>query len=92
MRSAFEAALKFCKEDHRGGSRAIIEHQSVADRLMEIKMRTDAARALTWKAISGIQGGPGGWESRLEGALEAKIWCSEQAPRVVLEAMSVVGM
>jgi nitroalkane oxidase len=92
MRSAFEAALDFCKKDTRGGKEAIISHQSVSDRLIDIKIRVDAGRTLTWRALSGIQNGPGNWESRLEGALEAKIWCSDQAPKVVLDAMSVVGM
>lgn len=70
----------------------IINHQSVADKLIDMKMKVDAARLMTWKALAGIEKGPGGWESRLEAALEAKVWCSDQAPKVVLDAMSVVGM
>lgn len=92
MRSAFEAALKFCKDDTRGGAVSIINHQSVADKLMDMKMRVDAARLLTWKALSGIENGPSGWENRLEAALEAKIWSSDQAPKVVVDAMGVVGV
>ncbi|KAF2876767.1 putative acyl-CoA dehydrogenase [Massariosphaeria phaeospora] len=92
MRAAFEAALKFCKEEKRGGTASIIERQSVSDRLVDIKMRVETARMLTWKALSGIEHGPGSWEQRLETALEAKIWCSEQATRAVVDAMSVVGM
>ncbi|KAF2796546.1 putative acyl-CoA dehydrogenase [Melanomma pulvis-pyrius CBS 109.77] len=92
MRAAFEAALKFCKEDKRGGTVPVIQHQSVADKLMDIKMRIEAARALTWKALSGMERVTGTWESKLEIALEAKIWCSDQAPRAVMDAMAVVGM
>ncbi|KAF2711743.1 acyl-CoA dehydrogenase NM domain-like protein [Pleomassaria siparia CBS 279.74] len=92
MRAAFEAALRFCKEDSRGGTKKIIEHQSVADKLMDIKMRIEAARALTWKALSTAERGDVSWEAKLEICLEAKIWCSEQAPKAVLDAMAVVGM
>ncbi|KAF2739453.1 hypothetical protein EJ04DRAFT_519531 [Polyplosphaeria fusca] len=92
MRSAFDAALAFCKTDTRGGTVPIIQHQSVADKLIDIKMRVEAARALTWKALSGIEKGPGGWENRIETALEAKVWCSEQVTKCVVDAMSVVGM
>jgi alkylation response protein AidB-like acyl-CoA dehydrogenase len=57
-------------------------------------MSIEAARALTWKAMSGLESTDDdiNWQQRLEIALEAKIWCSEQAPKVVLECMSVVGM
>ncbi|KAF2477868.1 acyl-CoA dehydrogenase NM domain-like protein [Lindgomyces ingoldianus] len=92
MRAAFEAALKFCKADARGGTVPIIKKQSVADKLIDIKMRVEAARALTWKALSTLENGPCGWENKLEIALEAKIWCSDQAPKAVVDAMSIVGM
>ncbi|KAI0156031.1 acyl-CoA dehydrogenase/oxidase [Pestalotiopsis sp. NC0098] len=92
MRSAFDAALHFCKTDTRGGTVPIIQHQSVADKLMDIKMRVEAGRLLTWKALAGIEKGPGGWDNRLETALEAKIWCSEQVTKCVVDAMGVVGM
>lgn len=92
MRAAFESALQFCKTDTRGGSVPIIQHQSVADKLMDIKMRVEAGRLLTWKALSGIEKGPGEWGNRLETALEAKIWCSEQVTKCVVDAMSTVGM
>ncbi|KAF3004662.1 hypothetical protein E8E14_001110 [Neopestalotiopsis sp. 37M] len=92
MRAAFESALQFCKTDTRGGTVPIIQHQSVADKLMDIKMRVEAGRLLTWKALSGIEKGPGEWGNRLETALEAKIWCSEQVTKCVVDAMSAVGM
>ena len=92
MRAAFEAAIKFCKEDKRGGTVPIIQHQSVADKLMDIKMRIEAARALTWKAISTVERQDLSWETKLEICLEAKIWCSDQAPKAVVDAMAAVGM
>ncbi|KAF2268604.1 acyl-CoA dehydrogenase NM domain-like protein [Lojkania enalia] len=92
MRAAFEATLVFCKEDKRGGTVPIIQHQSVSDKLMDIKMKVESARMLTWKALSGIEKGPGNWENKLETALEAKIWCTDQAPKAVMDAMAAVGM
>jgi hypothetical protein len=94
MRHAFDAALSFCKTDARGGTELTIEHQSVADRLIDAKMVIEAARALMWKAMSVLESAEESitWQQRLEIALEAKIWCSEQAPKVVLGCMSVVGM
>ncbi|KAF2195287.1 hypothetical protein K469DRAFT_649049 [Zopfia rhizophila CBS 207.26] len=92
MRATFEAALAFCKSNTRGGTVPILERQGVADKLIDIKMKVEAARALTWKALSVIEKGLGVWESRLEIALEAKIWCSDQAPKAVVDAMGIVGM
>ncbi|KAF2115287.1 acyl-CoA dehydrogenase/oxidase [Lophiotrema nucula] len=95
MRSAFESALKFCKSETRGGKSPIIDHQSVSDRLINMKMRVEAARSLVWKALWGVEqvmGGKGKWENALEVCLESKIWCSEEVTKVVLEGMAVVGM
>ncbi|KAL6167804.1 hypothetical protein ACJQWK_07204 [Exserohilum turcicum] len=93
MRHAFEAALAFCKNEFRGGKVAVLQHQSVSDRLIDAKMKIEAARALTWKAMSVLESKESvPWEQRLEIALEAKIWCTEQVTKVVLECMSVVGM
>lgn len=44
QRAIFNAALDFCKRETRGGATAIGNHQSVADLLMNIKMRTEASR------------------------------------------------
>jgi nitroalkane oxidase len=92
MRHAFETALKFAKDDSRGGSVPVIERQSVADLLINIKMRIETSRLLTWKALSAIENGPGDWNARLEMALQAKIFASDAAPEVVIDAMKVVGM
>lgn len=94
MRHAFEVALSFCKSNACGGTEPIIEKQSVSDRLIDAKMKIEAARALTWKAMCVLDSTEQAlrWEQRLEIALEAKVWCSDIAPKAVLECMSVVGM
>lgn len=43
-RAAFDAALEFAKTDTRGGTGPIIQHQSVADLLIDIKIRTETSR------------------------------------------------
>ncbi|KAH7360890.1 acyl-CoA dehydrogenase domain-containing protein [Rhexocercosporidium sp. MPI-PUGE-AT-0058] len=87
MAAAFEAALTFAKSDSRGGAQALLARQSVSDILMNVKMRTDAARAMTWVAASAWDNGRGG-----ELALETKIYCSELAVQVVTDAMLAVGV
>jgi nitroalkane oxidase len=92
MRYTFEAAMKFAKNDTRGGSVPILQHQSVSNILMDIKMRTDVSRLLTWKALHCMQNGPGDFKARLELCLEAKIFCSENAVTSVTDAMRAVGI
>ena len=87
MAAAFEAALRFAKSDTRGGAEPIINHQSVSNLLIDIKMKTDASRFLTWKAAHALDSGLGG-----ELALEAKIFCSDSAVKAVTDAMSAIGM
>ena len=87
MAAAFEAALEFAKSDTRGGAQPIMNHQSVADLLMDLKMKTDASRFLTWKGAHALDNGMGG-----ELALEAKIYCSDNAVKAVVDAMSAIGM
>lgn len=87
MSVAFQAALSFAKSDARGGAQGLLTRQSVSDLLMDIKMKTDAARFLTWKACHALESGKGG-----ELAYEAKIYCSDLAVKAVVEAMSAVGM
>jgi alkylation response protein AidB-like acyl-CoA dehydrogenase len=72
----------------------IIEHQSVSDRLIDVKMKIEAARAVTWRAMSVLESKEEGigWDARLEVACEAKVWCSELVGGVVEGCMSVVGM
>ncbi|KAH8602290.1 acyl-CoA dehydrogenase/oxidase [Bisporella sp. PMI_857] len=86
MAAAFEAALAFAKSDTRGGAEPIFGRQSVADLLMDVKMRIDAARFLTWKACHALDSGLGG-----ELSLQAKIYCSDLAVKSVVDCMSAVG-
>ncbi|KAK7535863.1 acyl-CoA dehydrogenase/oxidase [Phyllosticta citribraziliensis] len=92
MRAAFDAAIKFAKDDSRGGSVPILERQSVADLLMDVKMRTETSRLLTWKALHALEKGPGDWKARLELALQAKIYSSEASVQSVVDAMKAVGI
>lgn len=92
MRAAFEAALRFAREDTRGGSVPILARQSVADLLIDVKVRIEAARLLTWKALHVVENGPGEWKARLELALEAKIFSSDAAVKSVVDVMKAVGM
>ncbi|KAK8156193.1 acyl-CoA dehydrogenase/oxidase [Phyllosticta citrichinensis] len=92
MRAAFDAAIKFAKDDSRGGNVPILERQSVADLLMDVKMRTETSRLLTWKALHALEKGPGDWKARLELALQAKIYSSEAAVQSVIDAMKAVGI
>jgi alkylation response protein AidB-like acyl-CoA dehydrogenase len=87
MRAAYEAALKFSKQDTRGGAEPIIGRQSVSNLLMNVKMNCDASRALTLAAAHAVETGRGA-----EMALEAKIFCSDIATKSVVDAMSAVGV
>jgi alkylation response protein AidB-like acyl-CoA dehydrogenase len=94
MRHAFDAALSFCRSDMRGGTKRIIEHQSVSDGLIDVKMTIEAARAVTWRAMSVLEHKDEnvGWDARLEAAVGCKVWCSSQVVGVVEKCMGVVGM
>lgn len=92
MRAAFDAALEFAKGDNRRGAVPLLERQSVADLMINIKMQTEACRALTWKAANSIQNGPGDYNSRRELALSAKVYCSDAAVKACIEAINVVGV
>jgi alkylation response protein AidB-like acyl-CoA dehydrogenase len=72
----------------------LVEHQSVSDSLISVKMSIDAARALTWRAMSIIERPDESvsWPSRLESAVQAKVWCSEQVVWAVEKCMGVVGI
>lgn len=92
MRATFEAALSFAKKDTRGGTVPILQRQSVANLLQDIKMRTDSCRLLVWKALSCLENGPGGFAARQELCLETKIFASELCVTSVTDAMKAVGM
>lgn len=99
MRHAFETALAYAKKEKRGGIEPIIMHQAVSERLIDVKIKIDAARAVTWRAMSILErlqaegeGGNVKWDSALEAAVAAKIYCSDMCVGVVETCMAVVGM
>ena len=91
-RNAFEAALAFAKSDDRGGSVPIILRPTVADRLVDIKIRCDTSRLICWKAVDCLDNGPGDMVSREEICLEAKIHATDACVDCCTDAMKVVGM
>lgn len=92
MRAAFDAALAFAKGDKRRGAADLLTRQAVADLLSNVKMQTEACRALTWKAANCLENGPGDYNARRELALAAKVYCSDACTKAVTEAINVVGM
>lgn len=92
MRAAFDAALAFAKRDNRNGAVPLLERQAFADLLSGIKMRTEACRALVWKAAHAMVNGPGDYDARRELALAAKIYASEASVKACTDAVNAVGM
>ncbi|KAK1242533.1 hypothetical protein MKX08_005345 [Trichoderma sp. CBMAI-0020] len=89
MRAAFEAALKFAREDSRRGTVPVIERQSAADLLINAKLKIDTSRILVWKALDGVEKGTGDDRSRYEACLQAKIYCGDQAVAAVWDTMQL---
>ncbi|KAF5019515.1 hypothetical protein F66182_8457 [Fusarium sp. NRRL 66182] len=92
MRAAFDKALAFAKSDTRGGSKPILEHQSVADKLIDCKMRIDTSRLIVWKAVSALDNPTLDWKVKLEMSMQAKIYATDAAVDCVVDAMKAVGM
>ena len=89
MRAAFDAALDFARSEKRGGVHPIIEHQAVGYALADAKTTIEAARYLSWRACHALDmQAPGADEL----AIEAKIFGSEAAVRVITDLMRVVGI
>jgi alkylation response protein AidB-like acyl-CoA dehydrogenase len=89
MRAAFQFALSFAKRERRGGIQQIIQHQAVGYALADAKTTIEAARALSWHACHAIDtAAPGA----LELAIQAKVFGSEAAVRVIADLMRVVGI
>ncbi|KAM5364071.1 hypothetical protein ACJZ2D_011688 [Fusarium nematophilum] len=63
MRTTFKTALNFAKSDTRRGSKPIIEHQSVADKLIDCKLRIETSRLLTWKAAHSLDNNGLDWHA-----------------------------
>ncbi|KAL4930426.1 acyl-CoA dehydrogenase family protein [Aspergillus undulatus] len=91
QRAVFEAALAFSKNT-RGGTVPIAQHQAVGDLLINIKMRTETSRLLTWKAAHCLTFGPREHAQRREHALLAKVHCAEAAVQSCLDAINLVGV
>lgn len=88
-RHAFEIALRFARDDTRGGSVPIIQHQNVASILSDMKARIEAARYLTWKAVWNFDKSAGRHQ---ELPILNKVFSSELMVGVITDAMRVVGV
>jgi len=89
MRAAFDFALNFARNEKRGGILPVIEHQAVGYALADAKMAIEATRYLCWRACHGVDfQSPGADEL----AIEAKVYGSETAVRVLTDLMRVVGV
>jgi len=89
MRAAFEFALRFARTERRGGAHPIIEHQAVGYALADAKTAIEAARCLSWRACHALDVMSPAAE---ELAVQAKIYGSETAVRVITDLMRVVGI
>jgi alkylation response protein AidB-like acyl-CoA dehydrogenase len=85
-RAAYEYALEYAQGREQFG-RAIIENQAIAFKLADMKMRTDAARLLVWRASwmasSGqpFKAGEGSMSKLYAG--ENAVWVTDQAIQVL---------
>jgi alkylation response protein AidB-like acyl-CoA dehydrogenase len=85
-RAAYEVALDYAKTREQFG-RPIIDNQSIAFKLADMKMRIDAARLLVWRAAWMARQGKDfsaaeGSQSKLF-ASEAAVWVTEQAIQIL---------
>ncbi len=89
MRAAFDFALNFAQNERRGGVHPIIEHQAVGYALADAKTTIEAARSLSWRACFALDNNK---ECAAELAIQAKLFGSEAAVRVITDLMRVVGV
>ncbi|HJY89678.1 MAG TPA: acyl-CoA dehydrogenase family protein, partial [Candidatus Acidoferrum sp.] len=89
MRAAFEFALHFARTEKRGGVHPIIQHQAVGYALADAKTAIEAARYLSWRACHALDTQSPAAE---ELAVQAKIYGSETAVRVITDLLRVVGI
>jgi len=89
MRAAFDFALHFARTEKRGGVHPIIEHQAVGYALADAKTVIESTRYLCWRACHALDTQ---WPSADELAIQAKIYGSEAAVRVITDLMRVVGI
>jgi nitroalkane oxidase len=89
MRAAFEFTLGFACTERRSGIHPVIEHQAVGYALADAKAAIEATRWLCWRACHAVDAqSPGAQEL----AIEAKVFGSETAVRVLTDLMRVVGV
>ncbi|HEY7010230.1 MAG TPA: acyl-CoA dehydrogenase family protein [Jatrophihabitantaceae bacterium] len=86
-RAAYEYALDYAKERRQFG-RAIVKNQAIAFKLADMKMRTDAARLLVWRA--GWMAGAGKPFRAGEGSM-SKLYAGENAVWVTDQAIHILG-
>ena len=85
-RAAYEYALEYAKERQQFG-RAIIENQSIAFTLADMKLEIDAARLLVWRAA--WMGRSGQKFENAEGSMsklkagEVAVWSTERAIQIL---------
>ena len=85
-RAAYEYALEYAKEREQFG-RAIIENQSIAFTLADMKLEIDAARLLVWRAA--WMGRTGQNFENAEGSMsklkagEVAVWATERAIQIL---------
>jgi acyl-CoA dehydrogenase len=85
-RAAYEYALDYARA-RRQFKRAIIENQAIAFKLADMKMRTDAARLLVWRASwmaanrKRFEAGEGSQAKLFAG--ETAVWVTEQAIQIL---------
>jgi acyl-CoA dehydrogenase len=85
-RAAYEYALEYAKERRQFG-KAIIENQSIAFALADMKMEIDAARLLVWRAA--WMGRTGQKFENAEGSMsklkagEVAVWATERAIQIL---------
>src|SRR5215467_5600388 len=81
--------LGFARNERRGGIHPIIEHQAVGYALADAKMAIEATRSLCWRACQAVDLQSPAAE---ELAIEAKVYGSETAVRVLTNLMRIVGV
>jgi acyl-CoA dehydrogenase len=85
-RAAYEYSLEYAKERKQFG-RPIIQNQAIAFKLADMKMRTDAARLLVWRAAwmgktgKKFEAGEGSMSKLYAG--ETAVWVTEQAIQIL---------
>jgi nitroalkane oxidase len=89
MRAAFDVALQFARTERRGGIQPVIEHQAVGFALADAKTLIEVTRSLTWRACHAVDVQS---HAADELAIQAKVFGSEAAVRMIADLMRVVGV